>query len=84
MESGFRRGVELPLGLPGAPLPSSTYFFRMITSVAGGDLILDPQDKVRGEKVYEYSELGSEMSVRRPEDPKGPGAISAAVKYGDE
>ena len=26
----------------------------------------DGGDKVRGEKVYEYSELGSEMPARRP------------------
>jgi hypothetical protein len=41
-------------------------------------------DKVRGEKVYEYSELGSEMPARRPEDPKGSGAISVVVQHGDE
>jgi hypothetical protein len=44
----------------------------------------DGRDKVRGEKVYECSELGSEMPARRPQDPKGPGAISVVVEHGDE
>src|SRR5258706_5793922 len=41
-------------------------------------------DEVRGEKVYECSELGSEMPFRRPQDPKGSGAIGVVVEHGDE
>ena len=41
-------------------------------------------DKVRGEKVYEHSELGSEMPARRPDDSKGSGALSVVVKHGGE
>src|SRR6266404_1000129 len=41
-------------------------------------------DNVRGEKVYEHSELGSEMPARRPDDSKGSGAISVVVEHGDE
>ena len=46
--------------------------------------LLPQREKVRGEKVYEYSELGSEMPARRPQDPKGSGAISVVVEHGDE
>jgi len=41
-------------------------------------------DEIRGEKVYEHSELGSEMPARRPQDPKRSGVISVVVEYGGE
>src|SRR6202008_3515229 len=41
-------------------------------------------DKIRGGKVHEWSELGSEMPARRPQDPKRSGAVGVVVEYGDE
>jgi hypothetical protein len=41
-------------------------------------------EKVCGEEVHEHSELGSEMPARRPQDPKGSGAIGVVVEHGDE
>ena len=42
---------------------------RLATYLAGYRCVcfaFDGGDKVRGEKVYEYSELASEMPARRP------------------
>jgi hypothetical protein len=41
-------------------------------------------DKVRGEKVHECSDLGSEMPARWPQDPKRSGAIGVVVQHSDE
>src|SRR5580704_14459493 len=60
---------------------SGTYYRAVSCSVS---FAFDGGDKIRGDKVYEHSELGSEMPARRPQDPKGSGAISVVVEHGDE
>src|ERR1700757_5262209 len=45
---------------------------------------LDGGDEVRGEEVHKHPELGSEMPVRRPQDPKGPGTVGVVVEHSDE
>ena len=44
----------------------------------------DGRDKIRCEKVYECSELWSEMTVRRPQHAKRSGAIGVVIEHGDE
>jgi hypothetical protein len=41
-------------------------------------------DKVCGEKVYEHAKLGRKMPARRPQHPKGSGAISVVVQHSDK